>query len=650
MRIQRKDFGRRKWTKSSVFAAVLPLAGLSIGAVPLFAASASQNIRVASIIEELRRQIPQRMSAEGIPGFAVAVVDEQKILWVEGFGYTDWDRKFSVTTDTAFSIQSMSKSFTTTATLFAVQDGLVDLDTPISAYLPDFHVNSVFEESPERHITLRMLLSHTAGLAHEAAVGNNYDFPYRSFEEHIASITNTWLKFPVGRRYSYSNLGIDVVGYVLQVRSGKSFPDYVKAKVLVPLGMRHSTVSIPEIFAKHDRAIGHRGPLRPPVGWLIIPSGGIWASANDMARFIRFHINRGALDGASLLRVDLVETMYTSPNEASRRANYALGIYRVSKNGARLFQHGGGGFGFNCSMIWYPELKLGAVALSNKEHRRLCFDLPGEILDAIIAAQPEAYAERAKAKPVVRPALASPSPETPLSDSRLAELLASRGLSADAAAFERWKKYCGTYVWTTWGIPEASARISERHGHLCLDEARLTEVLPGLFLTPAGDSLDFRGREPSVRNVRVVKVNNEVLLLRISLYAVCGLLFISSLCIGPVRWFLHRRRESAGTVGVALRWSCVLAALAAGFSLVCLALITLVPNLVYVPWPASRRELYPPGLGVVMTLPYANLVLAGGAVLLMAAAWGKDDRTRAVRIHQVLVTIALLAFNLVVLT
>ncbi len=120
---------------------------------------------IADIIEQYRPEILLQMQQNRIPGLAIAVVDDQNILWEEGFGYTDWDNRIPVTPNTLFSIQSMSKSFTATAAMFAAQDGLVDLDAPITTYLPDFHVNSIFEEQPEQKITLRMLLSHTAGFA-----------------------------------------------------------------------------------------------------------------------------------------------------------------------------------------------------------------------------------------------------------------------------------------------------------------------------------------------------------------------------------------------------------------------------------------------------------------------------------------------------
>lgn len=363
-----------------------------------------QSRTIESVIERFRAEIPRLMKENGIPGLSIAVVDDQGALWVEGFGYTHTDCRTPITPDTLFSIQSMSKSFTSTGVMFAVQNGLVDLDTPVSAYLPDFHVNSFFEEAPLEKITLRTLLSHTAGFTHEAPVGSNYRGG-RSFEEHIASIQETWLKFPAGTRYDYSNLGIELAGYILQVQSGKPFTGYIRETVYLPLGMKNSAFATRDIYQVRDRAIGHLyPPFIPPADFLILPSAGVYTSANDMARYLRFHLNAGMLDGRLLLREDLLATMYAPPNPAAQQESYALGVAVSQRNGARLIEHGGGGFGFKSEMMFYPELKLGIVLLTNSSVHKIQKSLPEEILDAIIASQPDVYRQRAAENKPVLPA------------------------------------------------------------------------------------------------------------------------------------------------------------------------------------------------------------------------------------------------------
>ena len=182
--------------------------------------SAAGQAGAPTVIATYRARIPELMAEQDIPGLAVALVDGDRVLWAEGFGHTDRDGSSPVTADTIFSVQSMSKLFTATAVMQAVGAGRLRLDEPITSYLPDFTVHSAFEDHPERKITLRMLLSHTAGFTHEAPVGNNFELDPGDFDDHVRSISDTWLRFPIGTGYAYSNLGIDLAGYIVGRVSG----------------------------------------------------------------------------------------------------------------------------------------------------------------------------------------------------------------------------------------------------------------------------------------------------------------------------------------------------------------------------------------------------------------------------------------------
>jgi CubicO group peptidase (beta-lactamase class C family) len=155
-----------------------------------------ENSRIAArIVEELKAKIPEWIEKSAMPGAAVAIVGDTSILWQMVFGQTGREEGVPITPETLFSIQSMSKSFTALGVLMAVQDGVLDLDTPIIKYIPDFTVNSPFEDHPERKMTLRLLLSHRAGFTHEAPLGSNYDDRPHIFDEHVLSISDTWLLF-----------------------------------------------------------------------------------------------------------------------------------------------------------------------------------------------------------------------------------------------------------------------------------------------------------------------------------------------------------------------------------------------------------------------------------------------------------------------
>ena len=254
-------------------------------------------------IDRERANIRETLAKGGIPAVAVCLVHDGKPAWIEGFGVTDRKSRRPVSERTIFSIQSTSKNFTATAIMLAVQRGLLHLDEPITTYLPDFSVQSRFESLPARQMTLRLLLSHRAGFTHEAPVGNNYDPSFPDFETHVQSLSRTWLRFPVGERYRYSNLGIDLAGYILQTVSKKPFAECLQTYIFDPLGMTDSTVATDVYPRRVDRAVGHaKGYAAVPLKTPLIPSGGVYTSARDMAAYLTFHLNKGGFAGKSRSR------------------------------------------------------------------------------------------------------------------------------------------------------------------------------------------------------------------------------------------------------------------------------------------------------------------------------------------------------------
>jgi CubicO group peptidase (beta-lactamase class C family) len=168
------------------------------------------------VIEELTSFIEGMLNdREDNLGLSIALTNDREIIWANGFGFTDHTRKERVTPDTLFSSQSMGKSFTATTFLIMASKGLVNLDDSILKYYPEFRINTIYGKPEEemKKITFRRMLNHRAGLTHEALVGNNYDNTPCSFKEHVQSISEGWLKSPVGSEMSYSNLGYDLTGY-----------------------------------------------------------------------------------------------------------------------------------------------------------------------------------------------------------------------------------------------------------------------------------------------------------------------------------------------------------------------------------------------------------------------------------------------------
>jgi CubicO group peptidase (beta-lactamase class C family) len=614
---------------------------------PVLAAPSHQSPDLAPIIGKYRQRIEELMVEQKIPGLAIAIVDDQQVLWSEGFGYTDTNRRTPVDTSTLFSIQSMSKSFTATAVAMAVQEGLVDLDTPITEYLPDFRVNSIFEENPERKMTLRMLLAHTAGFTHEAPIGNNNDLPYHTFEEHIASISDTWLMFPVGARWQYSNLGIDLAAYIVQVRSGIPFTEYVRERIYIPLGMDRSTFATPEVRKMPNRAIGHNQvPVHPPVPFLILPSGGVYTTAGDLARYLMFHINRGAIDGQSILLTDLADEIYTIPFAPCVQAEYALGLGVGQRNGARIIGHGGGGFGFLSQMFWYPELKLGGLLLTNSVTHSIQVSLLQNLLDEIITTHKDFYQSRLSTSPVVSIPNGILSGEV-MSAAALSRLIENHAMN-DPAAEARWEGYLGSYIITTWGFPTDNFRVHLNNGKIYKNNQRLTEVQPGLFFDPEGQALDLRTRWPTFRNMPLAKAGDSGSPLELGLIGTSALLFLSSLLLWPVRAFVRRIRRLTNPglprAAAAAAW---LSAIAAVLSLAMAALLFAVPDMRYLPWPAPFVD-FQWWANALMILPHLALALSLVVLVLVVLGW-RTASAKPLPVYLLVLSTVMIAFNLIMI-
>jgi CubicO group peptidase (beta-lactamase class C family) len=336
------------------------------------------NVDFSRLIARCKEQLPQVMNQYNVPGLAIALVDGAKLVWAEGFGYTDRDNPTKVTADTLFSLQSISKTYTATGFLIAVEKRLMNIDDPLKKYYPQFTVNSRLGADQADRITFRRLLSHHSGLTHLAPCGKHVDGRSCPFADHIRSISETWLMFPVGERFSYSNLGIDLVGYALELRSGKPFDEFMNEELFKPLGMTSSTfnhnvvASHPSVAKGHirDRILPAPTTLTIPVRGLYTrtPSGGMYSTVKDMAGYISFHLAGAKIGGKQIIGEKLLKEMYTPQFPIQGQVGgYGLGITSEPLHSGTLLQHDGGGGGYSTAQMWSPEYQVGVVVLTNSE-------------------------------------------------------------------------------------------------------------------------------------------------------------------------------------------------------------------------------------------------------------------------------------------
>jgi CubicO group peptidase (beta-lactamase class C family) len=422
------------------------------------------------VVADLERRVPGLLEKHRLPGLAIGICDADSVLWSAGFGRTRAAGGVPIGTGTMFSVQSCSKMYTATAVLLAVQEGLVELDEPIVRYLPEFRVNSSFEEHPERLITLRHLLSHTAGFTHEAPVGSNYLVGRRSFEAHCQSIYETWLRFPVGERFQYSNLGIDLAGYILQRWSGLPFHEFVRRRLFIPLALERTTFDHEVIRRDADRAIGHsKGYSRLPVRVPVVAAGGLYTSVDDACRYVQFHLRGG----------ELFQEMYEGTD------GYGLGIALAHANGIPVRGHGGGGFGFLSDMYWAPAEGVGVVVLTNSTAHPLQWTLATEIFHDILGDGPQT------------------SPPATVAADDIPE-------RAPEPVDGPWNRDYAIHVS---GVRDGTARLRKEKGVLLFDHwggetVRLHEHRPGLYIASNGETLDLTKTPATYANVRLHELSD----------------------------------------------------------------------------------------------------------------------------------------------
>ena len=334
----------------------------------------------AEVAEALEAMIEHERDQKGLAAMSIALVDEQGVAWAAGFG--EQSPGHPATATTVYRVGSVSKLFTDIAVMQLHERGELDIDAPVTDYLPDFAPDNP-SGTP---ITLRQLMSHRAGLIREPPEGNYFDDSGTDLAATIASLSGTPRIYPPETRVKYSNAGIAVVGYTLEVTQGEPFANYVKRAVLTPIGMTNSAFT-PEPDIVDDLADAYMwGIDRPdydaPTFELgMAPAGSMYSTVLDLARFIEVMFRHGELEGPAedavatgddpsgaatrLLAPETLEAMwqpqFADPGAAT---GFGLGFSVQERFGERWLGHGGAIYGFSTQLAFLPGSRLGVVVVS----------------------------------------------------------------------------------------------------------------------------------------------------------------------------------------------------------------------------------------------------------------------------------------------
>jgi len=347
--------------------------------------------------QEIHGIVEKVMETWNIPGLAVAVVKDDTVLLAAGYGVREIGKPEKVDENTLFAIGSNTKAFVATAIGILVAEGKISWDDPVTKYLPTFQLHDPYAT---RLITIRDLLCHRSGLATWA--GDILLLSSYPTEDIVRRLQHIQPGFGFRSGYGYSNLMYVTAGLVLSTVTGSSWEAFVKHRLFTPLGMAHSVTS-PKLFGDRTNiAIPHEsvyGPIQTVTyreDSNTGAAGSICACASDIARWLRFQLNGGRLEGRQLLEQSVLEATHTPhtlipilPIERKlfptrHFSTYGLGWFLNDHNGRLAVRHTGGVDGMLSSTIMLPEEKLGVAVFTNKLPNAGYLALSYELVDRML--------------------------------------------------------------------------------------------------------------------------------------------------------------------------------------------------------------------------------------------------------------------------
>ena len=376
----------------------LVAAALAVVAVVPPGASA-QNVETprreyAAVADQLERVIEREMRVQGLPIVAIALVDDQQVVWAKGFGTVDSANQRLAGPQTVFRVGSVSKLFTDVAIMQLVEQGKLDLDAPVSRYLPDFHPHNPFEKP----ITLRQLMSHRSGLVREPPVGSYFDSTSPPLAATIASLNRTTLVYQPETHTKYSNAAIATVGYVLERVSGAPFAQALSKAVLEPLGMTTSGFEATPAL-KRDLApaamwtLDGRMFAAPTFQLGISPAGSMYTTVTDLGRFLSALFAGGRGVNGQVLKPETIAQMWTPQFARGEQSGYGIGFRIGTLEGHKSVGHDGAIYGFATTLQALPDAKLGVVVVTTRDGANAAVDEIGEAalreMLAVRAGHPE---------------------------------------------------------------------------------------------------------------------------------------------------------------------------------------------------------------------------------------------------------------------
>ena len=356
----------------------------------------------ADFEQEIENTVNRAMQFWNIPGLALVIVKEDKVLLAKGYGVREIGKPDKVDEHTLFAIGSNTKSFTATAIGLLVQDGKIAWDDPVTKYIPNFRL---YDANTIQLITIRDLLCHRSGLgtwAGDVLLLSNYPA-----EEIVQRLRHIPPEFSFRAGYGYSNLMFITAGLIISTVSGMSWDDFIHQRIFKPLGMTES-VTNPRYFGERANIAAPHEDVKTKLTTVtyredvhVGAAGSICASVHDIAFWIRLQLNNGNLNGKQLVDSSIFEETL-SPHTPIRLtaierklfpsrhfSAYGLGWFLSDYRGKFIVRHGGGVDGMLSMVGFVPEEEFGVAVFTNKLPNSAYAALYMHLIDTLLDVPPQ---------------------------------------------------------------------------------------------------------------------------------------------------------------------------------------------------------------------------------------------------------------------
>ncbi len=317
------------------------------------------------LARHLENHLTQQAQSQNIPGLSAVVVRNGELIYLEALGVKDINSREELTPDHVLPMASISKTFVAAAIAQLVESDQLDLNAPVTSYLPYFRLTG----NRQDEIKISQLLNHTSGMPDATEYG--YDDPKYdegALEQWVREMDQLSLVSDPGAQWGYSDLAFEILGDVIAKVSGQSFEQYMQTNLFSPLGMKDSSFLYPD--AKEElRTSGHLTPTEVsniyPYNRRHAPSSSLQSNARDMALWVQAHLNTGELNGRRILDSEAFGLLWEPTFDIAEGVQIGLAWLMVNINGHRAVMHNGSDIGFQTQIMLFPDENTGFVIASN---------------------------------------------------------------------------------------------------------------------------------------------------------------------------------------------------------------------------------------------------------------------------------------------